>query len=60
MVDDSAPITREEMVELFGEEHPPEAVDLIWHAPMDWTFGQVRAELRKIAASRKGNADGQG
>lgn len=43
------PITREEMITLFGEEIPMEAVALIWNEPEGMTIGQIRAKLREIA-----------
>lgn len=47
------PITREEMIEMFGEECPIEAVNLIWQAPEGKTLREIRAELRTIAAKAK-------
>lgn len=44
-------ITQAEMVEMFGEAMPVEAVNLLWDSPGDWTLGQLRAELRRIAAN---------
>lgn len=46
-------ITREEMIEMFGEMMPIEAVSLLWEAPGEMTLGEMRAELRRIAAQRK-------
>jgi len=51
--DATGPITREEMVELFGAEMPIEAVNAVWNAPPDWTTGDVRAELRRLAEQKK-------
>lgn len=48
-----APITQEEMQQLFGETLPMEAVALLWSEPGNTTFGQMRAKLREIAANRK-------
>jgi hypothetical protein len=45
-----APITQKEMIELFGEAMPIEAVNLIWNGPDDMTVGECRAKLREIAA----------
>lgn len=45
------PITQEEMIEMFGEAMPIEAVRLIWHSPPHATIGEVRAELRRLAAT---------
>lgn len=47
------PISREEMIEMFGEEEPPEAIRLIWTAPDSMTLGEMRAELRKIAEAKR-------
>jgi hypothetical protein len=48
----SAPITKEEMVEMFGEEMPREAVNLVWDSPGEMTVGEIRTELRRIARQR--------
>ena len=48
-----APITKEEMKTMFGNTLPMEAIALLWDGPDDKTIGQVRAELRSIAAKRK-------
>lgn len=48
----TSPITREEMIEMFGEEMPMEAVVLVWDSPGETTIGEVRAKLREIAAKR--------
>lgn len=47
------PITREEMIKLFGETMPIEAVNLVWNSPGNMTIGEVRAALREIAAKKK-------
>jgi len=47
------PITREEMVEMFGSECPIEAINLIWNAPDHKTLAEIRRELREIAAARR-------
>lgn len=49
-----APITREEMIELFGDAMPMEAVQLLWESPGEWTLAQLRAEVRRIAAEKHG------
>ena len=41
-------ITREEMIEMFGEEMPREAINLLWDAPATKTIGELRAQLREI------------
>ena len=46
------PITQEEMAKLFGETMPMAAVKLLWESPGTMTVGEVRAELRRIAARR--------
>lgn len=50
---DERPITSDEMVELFGERMPIEAVMLLWGSPDEMTIGQLRAKLRQIARERK-------
>lgn len=49
----TGPITNEEMIQLFGETMPMEAVDLLWNASVDKTVGELRHELREIAAKRQ-------
>ena len=51
---DQDKITQEEMVEMFGESMPMEAVTLVWRAPDDMTAGEIRAELRRIARAWRG------
>lgn len=51
--DDTRLITREEMVEMFGSEMPIEAVKLLVEAGDHKTIGEVRAQLRRIAHSRR-------
>lgn len=46
-------ITREEMVAMFGNTLPIEAVKLVWVSPGGRTIGELRDELRRIAASQK-------
>jgi hypothetical protein len=45
-------ISREEMVELFGDEMPIEAVNLLWGSDGSKTCGELRTELRQIAKER--------
>ncbi len=52
----TGPITREEMMELFGDYMPIEAVSLVWDAPGDMTLGEIRSELRKLAKARPTDA----
>jgi len=47
------PITQEEMIELFGEAMPIEAVQLLWQADGSATVGQIRAKLREIGQRNK-------
>jgi len=42
-------ITQSELIELFGETMPMEAVKVIFEAPDAWTVGMVREEIRRIA-----------
>lgn len=49
---DQSPITREEMIEMFGDAIPMEAVALLWGTPDNATIGEVRAKLREIAAAK--------
>lgn len=53
MIDSTEPITRQDMMDMFGEFMPIEAVNLIWNAPEARTVGEMRAELRKIAEANK-------
>lgn len=48
----NGPITREEMIEMFGSEAPIEAINLIWNAPDNKTLADIRRELREIAAKQ--------
>jgi len=43
------PITQDEMVAMFGERMPIQAVELLWSAPPGSTVAQLRARLREIA-----------
>lgn len=47
-----ARITQAEMVALFGETMPIEAVTLLWDSPGTKTIGEIRAELRELARRR--------
>lgn len=51
-----APITREEMITMFGDAMPIEAVALLWNSPGETTIGEIRAKLREIAAARQNRA----
>jgi hypothetical protein len=46
------PISREEMIELFGDEMPVEAVRLLWSAPDTTTCRDLRRQLRELAVAR--------
>ena len=52
-----APITLAEMVEMFGEEMPIEAVTVLFNAQPHETIGQIRAKLREVAVERKQEND---
>jgi hypothetical protein len=41
-------ITREEMIEWFGNEAPIEAINLIWNSGGSKTLGEMRTELRAM------------
>jgi hypothetical protein len=57
---DCAPITRDELVEMFGEDMPIEAVNLLRNTPGCMTIGEVRVELRKMAMQQlQGTGAGQ-
>ena len=51
---DASPITQQEMMDMFGEMMPMEAVELLWQADDHETIGEVRAKLHKIATQRRG------
>lgn len=51
------PITPAEMVEMFGESMPIEAIKLLWSAPDEKTIGEIRSELREIAKLKKSLVD---
>ncbi len=48
MADTSSPITQQEMVSMFGQSMPIEAVTLLWKAPDTMTVGEIRAKLRQM------------
>lgn len=50
--EDNAPITQKGMIEMFGESMPIEAVNLVFDAPPEMTCGELRRQLRAMAASR--------
>lgn len=50
---DQRPITQAEMIQLFGDAMPMEAIALFWESPDEMTFGELRAKLRSIAHTRK-------
>lgn len=51
--DPARKITSEEMVEMFGETMPLEAVDMLFNSDGSMTVGEMRAALRKLAEERK-------
>jgi len=46
------PITQAEIIEMFGDTIPLQAVQLITDMPTGTTFGEVRHQLRAIAQAR--------
>lgn len=48
-IEPEGPITPAELVEWFGSEMPVEVVNLVWNAPPDTTFSQVRKQIRAMA-----------
>lgn len=46
-------ITREEMIDWFGDDAPIEAINLVWNAPGDMTLGEIRTELRKMGEQHR-------
>lgn len=52
-MNDQRPITQDEVFEMFGDKLPMEAVALLWGGPGDQTIGQLRADLRALAARLK-------
>lgn len=49
---DTDPITQDEVYQLFGEELPMEAVQLLWNGSDETTVGELRAKLRDLARRR--------
>lgn len=54
------PIGRDEMLALFGDEMPIEAINLLWGSDGSKTCGQIRAELRQIAFRQQAIAQHEG
>lgn len=54
---DNQKFTREEFAELFGEEVPIEAVDLVWNSSPEATIGEIREQLRAMGLARKRSKD---
>lgn len=50
---DEAPISRAELVEMFGADMPIEAVQALCDAGDGRTIGQVRAEIRRLGTLRR-------
>lgn len=46
------PITQDEMIAMFGERMPIEAVNLVWESPGEMTLREIRQALREMAAQR--------
>ena len=46
---DDAPISKAEMIEMFGEEFPPVVINLIYSLPDETTFAEARAMIRALA-----------
>lgn len=46
-------LSQNELRELFGDEIPVEAVDIFWNSPGEKTLGEIREELRALAARLK-------
>lgn len=44
-----AKITQQDLIDMFGETMPIEAVNLVWNSDDKKTLGQIRAELREMA-----------
>lgn len=55
MSENTFPITQDEMFKLFGEHMPIEAVKLLFESPDTMTCGELRNQLRQIAANKKLN-----
>jgi hypothetical protein len=51
--DNTAKISHDEMISMFGQAMPLEAVTLLFNSPHEKTIGEIRAELRKIAKTRR-------
>lgn len=48
-----SPISKDEMIQLFGKSIPSDAVELINNAHPDTTIGAIRNELRQLAAEKQ-------
>lgn len=46
---ETSPITREEMVAMFGEAMPVAAVELLWDSAPNTSVAEIRAKLRALA-----------
>ncbi len=56
VVDRGRKITQAEMIAMFGEAMPSEAVSLVFNAPPSMTIGELRANLRTIASEKQRSA----
>lgn len=48
----TGPVTQAEIVEIFGDTIPLQAVQLVTDMPSDMTFDKLRAELKAIARNQ--------
>jgi len=50
-VDDvsDGPISRDEMIEMFGEPYPRAVMHLLWTVPGETTFRELRRMIRQLA-----------
>ena len=48
------PLSREWMIQMFGEPYPAEVIDLLFNRDSDgWTMAEVRAEVRRMGEQRR-------
>lgn len=48
-----SPISKAEMIEMFGSETPIEAVKLVFETSDDMRIGEIRSQLREIARQKR-------
>lgn len=46
---DNDPLTQDDLIELFGDSMPVEAMQLLWGSHSSTTIGEIRAKLRAMA-----------